>query len=66
MDHIEDANWPQVAEASHSFIVSLRQLGLDFRMRPSTTASSVVTIDGHVSAGPARENEGSHRRFLDH
>lgn len=58
MDHIADADWPEVARASHAVVREAKAAGIwIFGCGLQRQLSTIVSIDGHVSAGPAQESK---------
>ena len=54
MDHIADADWPEVARASHAVVHEAKAAGIWIF---GCGLSTIVSIDGHVSARPAQESK---------
>jgi hypothetical protein len=63
MDHIADADWPEVAEASHAVVREAKAAGVwIFGCGLQRQQSTIVSSDGHVSSGPAQETKAEPRR----
>lgn len=58
MDHIPDDDWPSVAEASHAVVRDAKAAGIwIFGCGLQRQQATIVSVDGNVSAGPARETK---------
>lgn len=57
-DHIPHADWPKVAEASHRVVREAKAAGIwIFGCGLQRQQSTIVSIDGNVSAGLAQETK---------
>jgi hypothetical protein len=58
MDHIPDADWPAVGEASHAVVRAAKAAGVwIFGCGLQRQQSTIVGVDGSVAGGPVPETK---------
>lgn len=67
MNHIPDADWPAVGEASHAVVRDAKAAGVwIFGGEVLRQQAMIVETDGSASPGPVPETKAVGRRLLDH